>query len=332
MQDAILNSKLNWLRDDGINLHMINDVVRNSFYNQILTDSVKNKNCCDIGFGTGLLTLLALKHGAASVVAYEKDQHRYELGQHIISRLKLSNKVKLFHLQATSEHIFDQQFDVVFQEIIHQNIWGEGLWSIRPSTSNTNFIPGKFFLEICANEISDVALDGLINSGGSLDYFNPGIDMPADFVNIVNEVILGPDIKKIETKYYHNDLVRLNRAKMQKYWSWNPAQVFSRYNKVIVGKYEVDFNQCNITKYDSAGIQTLNLEQDDISLAIHTEHWQDKKILLECKFGIQHNQEKLYLDNCQGWGQSTPWMLLHPTKNLQFTQNFCNGWFKFNLQ
>jgi predicted RNA methylase len=48
---------------DGVYLSMLNDVARNHFYDQILTE-VRNQHCVEIGFGTGLLSMLALKHGA----------------------------------------------------------------------------------------------------------------------------------------------------------------------------------------------------------------------------------------------------------------------------
>lgn len=69
----INNMKINWLSDDGVNLLMINDVPRNAFYSKILSKNVQGKKCCDVGFGTGMLSILALKHGATSIIAYEKD-------------------------------------------------------------------------------------------------------------------------------------------------------------------------------------------------------------------------------------------------------------------
>ena len=42
----------------------------------------------EIGFGTGFLSMLALKHGARSIVAYESDINRYQLGCEVIKILK----------------------------------------------------------------------------------------------------------------------------------------------------------------------------------------------------------------------------------------------------
>lgn len=75
--------KINWLSDDGVNLPMTNDVSRNVFYNKILSKNVQGKKCCEIGFGTNLLSILAIKHGASSVIAYECNQDKFELGKTI---------------------------------------------------------------------------------------------------------------------------------------------------------------------------------------------------------------------------------------------------------
>jgi predicted RNA methylase len=45
---------------DGVYLSMLNDVARNQFYDQVLTQ-VRDHDCVEIGFGTGLLSMLALK-------------------------------------------------------------------------------------------------------------------------------------------------------------------------------------------------------------------------------------------------------------------------------
>jgi len=75
---------------NGVYLPMINDAARNQFYDRILTE-VRDQDCVEIGFGTGFLSMLALKHGARSIVAYESDPVRYELGCKVIELLKLSD-------------------------------------------------------------------------------------------------------------------------------------------------------------------------------------------------------------------------------------------------
>jgi predicted RNA methylase len=81
---------------DGVYLSMLNDVARNQFYDQILTE-VYDQHCVEIGFGTGLLSMLALKHGARSIVAYESDPDRYRLGCEVIKLLGLQDRITLIN-------------------------------------------------------------------------------------------------------------------------------------------------------------------------------------------------------------------------------------------
>ena len=69
--------EIDWYNHDGVNLSMINDFMRNQFYDRVLSKHVTNQNCTDVGFGTGLLSMIALKHGATHVRAFEVDYHRY---------------------------------------------------------------------------------------------------------------------------------------------------------------------------------------------------------------------------------------------------------------
>ena len=84
--------KINWLDHDGVYLSMINDYGRNAFYQNALAESVKGKHCLEIGFGTGLLSIMAIEQGAKSVTAYESDDTRYLLGLKVIQTLGLEKR------------------------------------------------------------------------------------------------------------------------------------------------------------------------------------------------------------------------------------------------
>ena len=90
-------NKIDWQNHDGVNFPMLNDFMRNQFYDRILSRYVQNQSCTDIGFGTGLLTMLALKHGAKHVRAFESDWNRYQLGCEIIRRLGLQSQIELIN-------------------------------------------------------------------------------------------------------------------------------------------------------------------------------------------------------------------------------------------
>ena len=75
--------QVDFFNDDGIYLPMINDAYRNIFYKGAIQEC-KDQHCIDVGFGTGLLSFAALDSGAKSVIAYEVDTKRFEIGKHII--------------------------------------------------------------------------------------------------------------------------------------------------------------------------------------------------------------------------------------------------------
>ena len=91
-------------------LPMINDVVRNHFYKKILKDT-KNKNCLEIGFGSGILSILALEAGANHIVAYEEDLETYQLGLEIIQSLNLENKITKL-LEEKAPHLVEEVRDI----------------------------------------------------------------------------------------------------------------------------------------------------------------------------------------------------------------------------
>lgn len=125
---------------------MINNQIpknRNNFYDRIFSNTVTGRDCIEIGFGTGLLTMLALKHGAKSVEAWENNFHLYQLGVYLIDQLKLNDRVKLNH--GTFDNSISTVDKVVFHEILSPNVWGEGLRSACPLDSDL-ILPSEIYV------------------------------------------------------------------------------------------------------------------------------------------------------------------------------------------
>ena len=110
----------------GNSKKMIFDKPRNQWYWELLKQS-KNKVCVDVGFGTGILTLIALHHGAKHVYAYEKDPSTFELGKYIIEELGFSDRVTFVNENYTSKDHRHLDIELIFHEIIGRNIWKEGI-------------------------------------------------------------------------------------------------------------------------------------------------------------------------------------------------------------
>lgn len=131
---------------------MISDKKRNQFYEQILQSSVAGKNCIDVGFGSGILSFLALKHGAKHITAFEVNPDTYLLGEYLIKKLKLENYITL-HNTAFDEKYIEKEHDILFHELLDCNLWGEGVF--YTFNNNLQKIPSKYICEFYFCELSD---------------------------------------------------------------------------------------------------------------------------------------------------------------------------------
>lgn len=140
-----------WLTDDGINIPMILDHTRNQFYDKIFKNSVQDQLCIDIGFGTGFLSMLALKHGAKHILAFEADQSRFFLGKEIICELGLQDRVELVHQKFDKNQVDIARNRIIFHEIIANQMWDEGLYHCM--NRNFTLIPSEyhFTIAVCSD-------------------------------------------------------------------------------------------------------------------------------------------------------------------------------------
>ena len=125
---------------------MIFDKPRNQWYWELLKQS-KNKVCVDVGFGTGILTLMALHHGAKHVYAYEKDPSIFELGKYIIEEMGFSDRVTLVNEKYTSLDHRHLDIELIFHEIIGRNIWKEDI-SLTFRGATTKIVPNVMRCDI----------------------------------------------------------------------------------------------------------------------------------------------------------------------------------------
>ena len=107
---------IDFMADDGVFMPMLNDTGRNKFYKQALDLSVQDKIVCDIGAGTGLLSVLALQAGAKHVIAVERDPDRFEYLNQNLQKLGLENKIQTRHIDFLDSDI---QADVYVSETIN---------------------------------------------------------------------------------------------------------------------------------------------------------------------------------------------------------------------
>ena len=332
MKDWKFLDNIDFKNHDGVALPIINDFMRNQFYDCILLGKVRNQRCMDIGFGTGLLSLLALKHGASSILAYESDLDRYHLGSQIIQLLKLQDQITLLNERYTHDRGLDK-IDVIITETVDGNLWYEGLYKSFPRHIGKMFLPGQYFLEIHAVPISTSFARGLMQYQTDCDQFAPGIDLHEHFVACINLMLAKKYIQPIKSQNKVDIAPGIHMVEMSHtVWGQN-AYARAIQNGSCVAKYTLDANTLHITTETvdtPIVIKPIDFDCRQHELVINTRQWQNQTVLIVPRAGMQHHTSKLYLDTGH-WGTTKYPIILHyPQKPLTVTHRFTSGAINYN--
>ena len=280
---------------------MINDVVRNRFYKTILQDT-KDKVCLEIGFGSGILSILAVEAGAKHIVAYEEMEDTYNLGVEIINSLELQDKITLISGQFTANKISNHDnIDCIFTETINHTLWGESLLNVIDNTL-PEIIPNKYFLEVHAIKISDNYAKRLLTDDNSI--CNPGIAIDERFSKTINKIL---NKKEIELTPGLHGLTFNNLSQV--------LDVCNIHDRIPEQSYTIDINQ------------PISLETT-VDWNIDLES--NKNYLFILRTGMQYKEHKLYTDVCDNWGAFAQYALVVDANNkFNLKQNFSDGNFVF---
>lgn len=302
-------NQIDWHNHDGVNLAMINDFVRNQFYDRVLSRYVRGQQCTDVGFGTGLLSMIALKHGATHVRAFESDYHRYHLGCEIIAKLGLESKIELINERYDNTY---QPTPITFSETVNGNLWWEGLWNSLPQNQETQFLPGTYFLELWAITVPDAFAQGICVSGEPQKNFSPGIDLDPNFVQVVN------DFRNAPSPSYprlHNGLVQFERLQ-QTDWGWIPYMRAAQTGSVVA-RYSTD-------RSDN--------QTQEFGIVVPTHNWNNSTVLVVPRMGMQQDSDRLYLDTGH-WGPGeNPVLLVRPQSDLIVKHNVKTGIITYSME
>jgi hypothetical protein len=302
-------NRIDWHNHDGVNLGMINDFMRNQFYDRILSRYVKDQDCTDIGFGTGLLSMLALKHGARHIRAFESDQDRYQLGCEIIKQLKLQDRIELINERYDYSY---QSTPVTFTETVNGNLWWEGLWNSLPRGHETVFLPGTYFLEMWAVEIPESFARGLCRPGQSQSCFNPGVDVDFEFVSVVNSLAGKTGTGSLPL---NSGIVTFERQQ-ETDWGWIPYMRAVQAGSVVASY--------SATHWDK--------DRESFTLDIDTKDWCDKTVLIVPRLGMAQDNDRLYLDTGH-WGPGeNPVLLACPQQRLVVKHSVKTGIITYSLE
>ena len=181
---ASVTTGIDFMSDDGVFMPMLNDTGRNQFYKQALDLSAQDKIVCDIGAGTGLLSVLALQAGAKHVIAVEKNADRFEYLNQNLRKLGLENLIETRQIDFLDSDI---QADVYVSETINTQIFGEDILRLSNHAVDRGgqFIPSGF--RVWAEVYQDHPVFILDLSRNESYEFDPGIAVGLNFVDQVNQ-------------------------------------------------------------------------------------------------------------------------------------------------
>lgn len=174
---------LDFVKDDGVFLPMLNDIGRNTFYQQALLAQAPGKVVCDIGAGTGFLSVLAVQAGAKQVIAVEKDLQRYNYLNQTLEQAGYKSRIQTVHADFVDTDI---AADVYVSETLNTQIFGEGVLALSNHVvGRGQFIPGS--IKIWAEVYGDHPIFILDFSFSEAYDFDPQIDIDRHFINQVNQ-------------------------------------------------------------------------------------------------------------------------------------------------
>lgn len=174
---------MDWFQDDGIFMPMINDTGRNIFYKNCLDSVSKDKVICDIGAGTGFLTMLAIQAGAKKVIAIEKDQERFSLLQSSLKKLNLLDKVEFVNSNFLD---IDVEADYFVAEIFGNAIFEENILAIAEKKKQLRgeIIPNE--IEVYVKVFEPHPIFAVVQTESDAFEFQPDIEISKDFYNLIN--------------------------------------------------------------------------------------------------------------------------------------------------
>jgi hypothetical protein len=160
---------------------------------------VKDKVVVDVGFGTGLLSIMAIELGAKRVVAFEQYHEMYKFGIKLIKHLGLEDKIELINDRFNTNRLVGDE-DLLIHEIFAENLWGEYLlYSLQ--NCPIPIVPNIYKCRINVHESAHEKLYAVNNFKETLNdkyVFEPGIPISEEIITKTQE-LLEAEINSIET-------------------------------------------------------------------------------------------------------------------------------------
>jgi hypothetical protein len=320
---------INWTLDDGVNLSMINDLARNQFYDAVLSQDLRGLDAVEIGFGTGLLTMLALKHGARHVVAYESDAHRWRLGTKIISDLHLDHKIELRWDRFNYSDILEFPSRIFFTETVNGNLFQEGLWNSIPRHPNVDFRPSNYRLDIHSIEIPTHTA-ALMDTVTDKSWFNPGVVTWPGFEQTVNRY--RGSLESHDTGLALASGINQFNHQVETVWGWLPYLRLTRIQPATAG-YSIDtYNATmSIWSHDHKSDRPIDHDADTIVIDIQVCAQDDRCVLLIPRASMGYRGYHLSLDQSHWGPMDRPVIINDFTGVVRVKHNVNTGYVDYSL-
>lgn len=298
---------------------MINDHARNEFYERMIRRNVGQKSVLDIGFGTGLLSFLAIQNNAKNVVSFEQRLGMYQLGADLLKHLNLENKIKLINDRFNAGKLIDP-IDVAIHEILAENIWGEYMY-YAVSDLDIPIYPNIYQLEIkCAPLISHEFFPANQESQ-KLFNFNPGVEIDPNIITQKTKFITNAMLNKSK-----KPLINTKPSVIQN------SEFYNQFN--TLASYKIDFNTKKIeTQSRSGGVSEQTYKKIPNAITLDLDFKEVQNYILWFEYKVGDNTELFSLtQNYPGksWDQfahgGNP-IAIHVDSQLKvkFSQDITNG-------
>ena len=178
-----------WFKNNGIFMPMINDTGRNIAFKAAIEKIAPGSIMCDIGTGTGLLSILAAKAGAKKVYSIEMDNGRAEFARKMIQQLGLDDTIQVINknFYKCDRNDIPDDVDYFVSETIGSPIFNEEIIQIANKSKEWGgvFVPGT--IEVIAEVYKEHPILPLVYAASEAFEFQPDIEIDEEFEKSVND-------------------------------------------------------------------------------------------------------------------------------------------------